>query len=128
MIDILAIVCWLILSPKPNRNSLAIGKNASLSSIDIELQPAIELDYLTKEEVLQLRSEAVYGHPDPISSRCRPSEQVFGQIENGLPWWGIKSEFFFDNGSRSIEGPAEESRFIMFPYLPVAAEFLGVTI
>jgi hypothetical protein len=106
--------------PNPAHNTLAIGEDARLAELEVELYPAIELDWMTRADVLELRREAVYRYPDLIVGDYQPSEAVFGQIEDGLPWWGFKGQYF-GSGSRSIEGPAEESRYIMNPYLLVAA-------
>jgi hypothetical protein len=106
--------------PNPNHNTLAIGEEARLAEVEVQLNPAVELDWMTRADVLDLRREAVYRYPDLIAGDYQPSEAVFGQIEDGRPWWGFKGQFY-GSGSRSIEGPAEESRYIVNPYLLVAA-------
>jgi hypothetical protein len=50
---------------------------------------------------------------------------VFGQIKSEKPWWGIQGQFYFGSGPDGIQGPAEESRFILNPFLLVAADFYG---
>jgi hypothetical protein len=49
-------------------------------------------------------------------------------MEGSLPWWGLQGHFYFGPGQRSTEGPTEESRFILNPYLLVGAEFRGLSI
>jgi hypothetical protein len=117
------LVVWALRLPQPNRNTLAVGADAGLASLDIPLQPPVELDFKTKAEVLALRSEAVARYPGLIVGDYRPSDAVFGQLVDHLPWWGIAGQFYYGPGQQSIEGPAEESRFILNPYLLVAAEF-----
>lgn len=112
---------WWVRFP-PNRNQLALGERAKLDAIDIPLQAPLELDFATKAEVLRLRTEAVLSQPELIIGDYRPSRAVFDQMEDGLPWWGTFGNFYYGSGEQSIEGPAEESRFILNPYLLVAAE------
>jgi len=118
-------VLWIIRLPKPNRNALAIGEMAKVESVSIDIQPPVELDWKSKSEVLQLRATAVQQHTELLASEYVPDEYVFGQIVDGLPWWGMEGQYFYGNGERSIAGPSEESRFILNPYLLVAASFYG---
>jgi hypothetical protein len=113
---------FIIRLPAPNRNQLAIGGRATLETLDIPLQPPEELDFLSKAEVLRLRTEAVMSQPDLMVGAYRPSDGVFAQIEDGLPWWGTLGNFYYGPGEQSLEGPAEEARFILNPYVLVAAE------
>lgn len=129
LILLIAAVCLFITGimmlrlPRPNRNMLAIGSTAASTELAIPIRPPAELDYLSKAEVLRMRTEAVQQYPDLLQGQYRPSDAVFGQIEDGRPWWGVKGNFYYGSGEKSIEGPAEESRFILNPYLLVAAEF-----
>ncbi len=120
------VVVWVALRPAPNRNALAIGEAGQAPALDIPIQPPVELDFKTRAEVWQLRKAAVSQHPELISGSYQPSEAVFGQVEDSLPWWGITGHFYYGSGERSIEGPAEETRFLLNPYLLVAAEFDGL--
>ena len=114
---------WIIRLPRPNRNALAIGEVAKVESVSIDIQPPVELDWKSKSEVLQLRSAAVQQYPELLAAEYVPDEAVFGQIVDGLPWWGMEGQYFYDSGERSIAGPSEESRFILNPYILVAASF-----
>jgi hypothetical protein len=119
---------WLIREPqsaKNNNNALAIGEQAKVESIDIFIQAPIEFDSFTKDEVLGKRIEAVYRYPELLFSGYEPFSGVFGGIVDGLPWWGIAGKFYFGPGEQSIEGPSNESRYILNPYLLVAAEPCG---
>lgn len=109
--------------PRSNRNALAIGEIAKVESVSIDIQPPAELDWKSKSKVLQLRSAAVQQHPELLATEYMSDEAVFGQIVDGLPWWGMEGEFFYWKGEKSIAGPSEESRFILNPYLLVAADF-----
>jgi len=120
------IAIWVTLLPKPNRNALAIGQQARAADLDIAIQLPAELDFKSKAEVLESRKAAVLRYPHLISGDYEPSDAVFGQIEDGRPWWGITGHFYLGPGERSIEGPAEEARFLLNPYLLVAAEFDGL--
>ncbi len=117
---------WIIQLPPPNRNALAIRDAAKVATIDIPIRPPVELDFKSKAEVLKLREEAVYRYPDLLAGDYEPSEAVFGQMEDNLPWWGLAGQFFLGNGERSIEGASEEARFILNPYLLLAVEFDGL--
>lgn len=114
---------WYLLRPPANHNALAIGQAASIDRLNILLKPPLELDFKTRAEVLQLREQAVNRYPELLVDDYRPYEPIFGRIVDGLPWWGIKGQFYYGRGERSIEGPSEESRFILNPYMLVAAEF-----
>lgn len=113
---------WFLQLPEPNRNKLAIAAAANISTLDVTIHFPVELDFKTRDDVLRLRRAAVLRYPDLIVDEYQPSEAVFGQINDGSPWWGIAGQFYYGSGEQSIEGPAEESRFIMNPYLLVAME------
>jgi hypothetical protein len=117
------IIVWLMRLPGPNRNMLAIGKAAKAEAVDIAIQSPLELDFKSKQNVLQLRQEAVERHAELLAGNYTPSEAVFGQIVDGLPWWGIEGQLYYGRGDKSIEGASEEARFILNPYLLVAVEF-----
>jgi hypothetical protein len=128
VLNLIAIGSWLYLRPRPNKNALAIGANATITRpVDIAIVPPVELDYQSRRDVLAMRSEAVYHYPELIQGDYRPSDHVFRQIKNGLPWWGMAGQFYYGSGDQSIDGPSEESRFIMNPYLLVGAELFGLT-
>lgn len=113
----------------PAANHLALGRNARVDgSLAMDIHEAVELDGLTRDEILDLRRREVERHPELISDPYSPAETVFGRIVDRKPWWGIAGQFFYGPGAQSTAGPAEESRFVMNPFLPVAAEFLGLSI
>ncbi len=120
---ILAAVIVYHTRPDTTGNRLAIGKEAKVDKLDIALNPPGEFDNLSREAVLAQRRAMVRRYPDLFADDYQPLPAVFGQIEDGRPWWGIEGQFYHGDGQRSIEGPSEESRFILNPYLLVAAEF-----
>ena len=87
--------------------------------LDIELNPMTELDFKTQEDICQIRKKYVFQYPQLVKEDYLPSQNVFGQIEDNKPWWGIEGHFYYGSGKKSIEGPSEESRFIVNPYLLV---------
>ena len=93
-------ILWVLRSPAPNRNQLALGPQAKSAPLDIPLQAPTEFDFVTKAEVLRLRTEAVRRYPDLLASDYTPSEAVFGQIVDGLPWWGIAGQFYYGPGGQ----------------------------
>jgi hypothetical protein len=123
IIAICLIIVSVILLPKPNRNALAIGKSAKAEKIDIVIQSPVELDFYSKDDVLKLRQDAVEQYPELLAHKYSPSDAVFGKIVDGLPWWGIEGQFFYYRGEKSITGASEEARFILNPYILVAAEY-----
>jgi hypothetical protein len=116
----------LIQKPAETQNVLAIGDLAKIKSIDMMIQSPKEFDFMDKDEILVLRRDAIYRYPSLLFTTYEPSEAVFGQIVDGLPWWGIAGQFYYGQGEQSVEGSSEESRFILNPYLLVAAEPCGM--
>lgn len=119
------IALYLSRLPHPNNNLLALGPEARTAAIDIPIVEPIELDWLSRAEVEALRAQAVRAFPTLLAADYRPSYEVFGQVVDGRPWWGMVGQWYYGSGERSIEGVSEEARFIMNPYLLVAAEFIG---
>ena len=101
-----------------NRNGLLLGDAAQVrGEYTIPLNPMAELDFMTKKEVYDLRKRSVLQHNGLVREGYEPSEAVFGQIVDNRPWWGIYGIYGLGPGQRSIEGPSEESRFLLNPYL-----------
>jgi hypothetical protein len=123
---LLAAVFWLRRPPPPNYNALALGKDATRDLAEIVLVAPAELDKRSRSDVLKLRRQYIEKYKYLLMSSYEPDGGVFGQIEDGLPWWGMEGQFYWGSGRRSIEGPAEEARFLLNPYLLVAADFQGL--
>ncbi|MBU0469582.1 MAG: hypothetical protein KKD07_07485 [Candidatus Omnitrophica bacterium] len=101
----------------PNANVLKQTPNESAQKeIEIFLNPPVEFDYLSKDEIYDLRKKYVEQHKDLVQGDYKPLDAVFGRIVDGKPWWGLRGQFCYGNGDRSIDGLSEESRFIANPF------------
>lgn len=107
----------------PNKNALAINDRATADVLDIQPQPLKDLDFKTKSQVLSLRRVAVSRYPSLISGKYQPSDAVFGQIVDGVPWWGLLGAYCYGKGERSIAGPSLHSESILNPYFLVIPSF-----
>lgn len=105
-------VWWFIIT---FRGPLQFSKTAADQMI--MLNPLVELDFKSKEDVYALRSKYVAQHADLLIGTYKPSVNVFGQIESGKQWWGINGQFCSGPGEHSSDGPSEEARFIVNPFL-----------
>jgi len=108
-----------IISQSTAKNDSTFYFKKCPKDLKIKLNPMIELDFKSKTEVYEIRKKYVYQHPELISKDYKPSEDVFGQITDGKPWWGMKGICYYGSGNKSIEGPSEETRFLANPFLPV---------
>ena len=117
-----------------------VNPNFSLSNIDengfVELgvnQPT-EYDYLTKQQVYDRRISYVKNTPF-YNSKYQPNEEVFGQIVDSKPWWGLINCLDMDyreNGEKNILGVSKVSILInnpmllvgiVLPYIPYETEY-----
>jgi hypothetical protein len=93
---------------------------------EIAIRPTREYDFASREQVLGPRSgyvraeSALFGAFGGVE--YEPSQQVFGNVTSGRPWWGLVGLAFFGPGARSIEGDSAQSRYIENPYLLVGVE------
>jgi len=95
---------------------LVTGEAAPAGAVTIGLYDPIELDGMTRAEVEQLRTYYVDKHPELVREYT-PSSAVFGQIVDGLPWWGVEGQFCDGPGERGIDGDSEEARWVINPFL-----------
>lgn len=104
-------------------NELSLGNASTVESeIDIPINKLESFNYLTKAEILALRTAQVKKVADTanvLAKQYEPSMPIFSMIVDKKPWWGMHGSFVYGSGQRSIEGPAEESRFVMNPFLLV---------
>lgn len=98
-------------------NRLNAGSNDSLDVVEVSLNDVVELDFKSKAEIYSMRKAYAQKHEELLLGDYFPSEAVFGAIEDGKPWWGLKGQLCNGNGAESIEGPSEEARFIANPFL-----------
>lgn len=126
--------CWSRRNSAPNtvkpglsvprtNNRLALGPSAATDLVDITIASPATFNGAHKKTVLDWRAAQISPYAELLAAPYQPSDEVFGQIVDGAPWWGIEGVFLHGPGQRSIEGAAEESRFILNPFLLVAAEF-----
>lgn len=130
LIGVYLYVVLELISPvlEQNTNTLAIGQRSIVESLMIPIDPPIELDGMTREEIYDLRTKAALVFPWLLYTNYEPSHAVFSQIESGEPWWGITGQYYYGSGELSTAGPSEESRFILNPYLLIGADFSGLSI
>jgi hypothetical protein len=103
-------------------NVLNIGPQASASEISVPLHPVEIYNFRPKAEILDQRKKQVEMSPQLVPGPYKPSEEVFGAVEDKRPWWGLQGSAVYGAGDKSIEGAAEESRFIANPLLLVGAD------
>ena len=127
-----SVVCFLVAmfisltvvkqEAQASTNSLKVGPLASMpDGSALTLNRTQHFNYLSREEVLKHRTNAVMAVPSLVNAPYTPTSAVFDEIVDGKPWWGMAGQYIWGEGQRSIEGPSEESRFILNPYLLVAA-------
>lgn len=82
----------------------------------------------TKQEIYDIRKKYV-AKSIFKSKDYEPSEEVFGQIEDGLPWRSVFTELCHNEDNKEFEtrGPSEESRFINNPIMLVGLLHWGHT-
>jgi len=100
----------------------AAPPDSSTGLRDVPLHPPSEYDGMRRSELLARRTERVREHPEALAALAskgwHPSHQVFSQITDGRPWWGlIGIANYGRSATRSIEGDSEESRFVENPLL-----------
>ncbi len=126
----------------PNVKNAVESRGALAGPIAIPIHSMIELDFKTRGEVYAIRKEAVAenselwqalqvgGLPELLRGAAvrflkpyEPRNDIFGQIIDNKPWWGIAGLVYYGPGPNSIEGASEESRFISNPYLLVGLDY-----
>lgn len=106
--------------PRPTAQPVPLHGNSTelQGEYEIPVNNMEDLNFKTKQEIYDLRKRYVREHGNLVTS-YEPSEAVFGQIADRAPWWGIYGIYGYGPGERSIEGPSEETRFLLNPYLLV---------
>lgn len=106
-------------------NRLAIGTDAKVRGpLVLYINPPSALNFLSRQDILSRRRDFVMQHPELLVYQYAPTGQIFDAMEDGKPWWGMKGQIFYGAGQRSIEGDAEESRFLNNPFLLVQANLI----
>jgi hypothetical protein len=121
-VSLSALLCLTPSRALASLNALALGDRAITSQpIDVPISPLGDLNFRTKAEIYNWRAQILNRSPGLLSSAYTPLAEIFERIEDGRPWWGVKGTFIWGPGQRSIEGLAEESRFVLNPLLLVGA-------
>lgn len=103
-----------------NPNSLAVGNAAKVKGVvKVPINPVAEFNWKSREQVLDMRRDKLNKFPQLISSPYKPYPPIWAAVEDKRPWWGTVGSCVWGAGPRSIEGPAEESRYILNPFLLV---------
>lgn len=97
-------------------------------STSIKLNDMIDMNYMKRSEILDLRKKYVTEYPELVKGRYNPSEEVFGQIRDGKPWWGMLGISYYGPGQNSIAGPSKDSLYILNPFLLVGISEYGAHI
>jgi len=100
----------------------AIEMVDTASMIAIPIHEMMEFNFKTKQEMYELRKAFVASQKQFIGDNYKPSDDIFGQIQDGKPWWGILGKSYYGPGEKSISGPAEESRYLTNPLLLVGLD------
>lgn len=101
-------------------NDLAIGKSAKVNGpIDISIVAPADFNFKPRAEIFRWRAQEIMKHPELLNGSYALTKAVFGSVEDKKPWWGIYGQGYYGPGQNSIKGPAEESRFILNPFLLV---------
>ncbi|MCW5823329.1 MAG: hypothetical protein KIT34_11035 [Cyanobacteria bacterium TGS_CYA1] len=95
--------------------------NNSCAEIEIPLNPVACFNQQSKTQIIEQRKKALAQFPQLILGTYSANPVVFDQIVDGKPWWSMEGSFVYGSGARSTKGNSEESRFILNPFLLVAA-------
>jgi len=107
-----------VFADSTDRTSGAMVQSDS-GSIDIPVNPLIELNGVTRDYVLSLHREYINRVSSLAPSHYEPNMAIWGQIQDGKPWWGVLGYYYYGPGEHSIDGPSYLSQFIINPYLLV---------
>src|SRR5574344_1599235 len=108
--------------PQPTEKSQPEENNTNPSDEQtLKINPVSEFDYLSKADIYKIRTsyvkKSLFATPNYV-----PNAEVFGQIQDVKPWWGMVSMCTQqgEDVNKHKDGPSEESRFINNPNLLVA--------
>lgn len=104
-------------SQQARSNSL----NFSNDEINLSLNPLVCFNQQSRAQILAQRQKAIEQFTQLTDGTYCPDHQIFDQIVDGKPWWSMEGSFVYGQGELSTKGNSEESRFILNPYLLVAA-------
>lgn len=122
---VLFAMCMALFCPRAavagdNPNALAVGKAAKArGSLNIPINPVDDFNWKTREQVLDMRRKQLNKFPQLLAAPYKPYPPIWAAVEDKRPWWGTAGSGVWGPGPRSIEGPAEESRFVLNPFMLV---------
>ena len=107
---------------KREQERIAKEKAEAEKYIKIQFKEPSSLSYKSKEEIYEIRKNAVNNSifNDP---NYYPSDEVFGQIESNKPWNSMRQCRYDSTNLSDIDGPSEEARYIDNPEFLVAIEY-----
>jgi hypothetical protein len=91
-------------------------------TILMPISEPLEFDFLPKAEILSMREKKLNPYEGKLIGTYTPFSDVFGQMVDKAPWWGLKGIFFYGPGNMAISGDSEEARFILNPFLLVGVQ------
>lgn len=106
---------------------LLVGSGVEQKDVAIEVPIAqpVNINFKTTAQIMNVRRQAIAKVP-LYKGTYTPSPEIFGQVEDGKPWWGYYGMWVYRQGQRAIEGPSKETRYLFNPYILVAAETRAV--
>lgn len=117
-----ALLQYYLLDPllHASDNTLRLGAEAAEKvPYSVALNPLLELDFKTRDEIFRLRQFFVSRHPG-LTGPYAPAHSVFGGMGDGRPWWGIEGVYFYGPGTKSIAGLSRQSAALANPFLLIA--------
>jgi hypothetical protein len=120
---VLLLMCLLAAAPVRAEEPAPSAATASPADkpVEIPLNPMMELNFRKKQDIYDIRMMYAEKYPQFMKG-YKPSDAIFGQIEDDRPWWGILGRSYYGAGEKSIQGEAEESRFIANPLLLIGLD------
>jgi hypothetical protein len=101
-------------------NELAVGDQARVqTSLPIPLNPLVDLNWKTHDEVLEMRFKALARYAALLHGTYTPDPDIFDSLRDKRPWWGLAGQAVFGSGDQSILGLSEQSRFLLNPLMLV---------
>ena len=109
-------------NPETEKSIEVADKFKNTQNVNITVNYPVDLTKFSKKDVYDLRkqfiSKSIFANPN-----YEPSDFVFGQIVDYKPWMSVYICEKPDSIGHNIEGPSEESRFIVNPTILVALEY-----
>jgi hypothetical protein len=102
-----------------SNNPGEVSNSPQPGTINIPINPLMELNGMSRDDIFALRQKYIHQIPSLAPANYQPNMDVFGQIQDGKPWWGVLGFYYYGPGQESIEGPSYYSQFIANPYLLV---------